>query len=353
MRLVVFVVLAVILLVPSYSGLDRLPLYGPDPRVTVAPVPLVAGDPARTELGALTYLGGIALASTDPAFGGFSAISTDGGRFLMLSDGGNWMQFDMPRFGHPQAMRLGAIPAGPGNGWLKEDRDTEAMARDPLTGSIWIAFERSNSIWRYSAGQRMAGRSGSAAGGILGPAQAWVAPAAMRDWGNNSGAEAMVRLDDGRFVVLGEQQIDGSVGRYPALLFEGDPTRPGVRVRRFAYRPDPGFRATDAAMLPGGDLLVLTRRFRLPYRWDARLGIVRRSEMRPGAVAVVRTIASFTPPVLTDNYEALAVTRQDDAVIVWIASDDNQSILQRSLLLKFRLDMQKADAATAASAMQP
>ena len=35
--------------------------------------------------------------------------------------------------------------------------------------------------------------------------------------------------------------------------------------------------------------------------------------------------------------EALAVTRNSDDTFVWIASDDNFSVLQETLLLKFRL----------------
>jgi len=43
--------------------------------------------------------------------------------------------------------------------------------------------------------------------------------------------------------------------------------------------------------------------------------------------------------VVHDNFEAIAAVREGDSTILWIASDDNQLFLQRSLLLKFRLDV--------------
>ena len=50
-------------------------------------------------------------------------------------------------------------------------------------------------------------------------------------------------------------------------------------------------------------------------------------------------IATFTAPVTRDNFEALAVTQEAGATILWIASDDNLLPIQQSLLMKFRLDL--------------
>jgi hypothetical protein len=48
-------------------------------------------------------------------------------------------------------------------------------------------------------------------------------------------------------------------------------------------------------------------------------------------------IATLKAPFIHDNFEAIAATRDGDVTIIWIASDDNRSVVQRSLLLKFRL----------------
>ena len=43
--------------------------------------------------------------------------------------------------------------------------------------------------------------------------------------------------------------------------------------------------------------------------------------------------------MIHDNFEALALGREGGHDVLWIASDDNQAFWQRSLLLKFRLDL--------------
>ena len=43
------------------------------------------------------------------------------------------------------------------------------------------------------------------------------------------------------------------------------------------------------------------------------------------------------PPLIVDNLEALAVERVGGALRIWIASDDNFSMLFRTLLLQFEL----------------
>ena len=70
-----------------------------------------------------------------------------------------------------------------------------------------------------------------------------------------------MRLADGRFLVLGEgprrparDQRRGAVRRR-----SGDARHAAPSLLR--YRRVPGYRATDAALLPDGRLLILNRRF--------------------------------------------------------------------------------------------
>jgi hypothetical protein len=298
--------------------------------MTAERVVLHPGDPGVRRTGALTYLGGVALRSGDPAFGGFSSLLVEGDRFTLLSDGGVLARFRMGGDWRPRGLRLDALPAGPGIGWRKAERDSEAMAVDPRTGRIWVAFENRNEIWRYAA---------SFARGERGRA-----PSAMARWPGAGGAEAMTRLRDGRFLVVSESKRPprGKDGRKPptrvGLIFAGDPTDPATRVERFSYRPKPGYLPVDLAELPGGRLLVLERGFALPFRWRTRVALVGRGAARAGAVVGGRTVARLDAPLLHDNFEGMAVTREGDATIVWLVSDDNQLRLQRTLLLKFRLD---------------
>ncbi len=328
------IVLLVLALVPGWSGEERLALLGTRPSMTATRVVLDRRDPTRTRVGDLTFLGGVVLASRDSGFGGFSAMSVSGDRFTLLSDGGNIVQFHMGADWQPHGLAFANLPAGPGTGWEKRDRDSESMTIDPATGRIWIGFEGYNAIWRYAPAFARATRLAMSN--------------AMARWPDNGGPESLVRLRDGRFVTISEEAHvprkwwRGSerdrLRTREGLVFAGDPTRDPQIAFRFAYVPDGRFDPADMTELPNGDLLILDRTFALPFRWSNTLSIVRRQDIRANGVARSRRIATLAAPLLHDNFEGVAVTQEGGATIVWIVSDDNQLVLQRTLLLKFRLD---------------
>lgn len=317
-------ILLILLFVPGWSGEPRLPLLPREAAIRGERVALDWRNPAQTQLGGLTFLGGVALEGRGAAFGGFSAMMIEGERFTLLSDGGNIVSFDMGADWTPRAERFAELPLGPGKGWHKRERDSESLTRDPATGQIWVGFERANQIWRYAPG--------------FARAEQHVAPPAMATWPSNGGAEAMVRLRDGRFVVLAEGRKGSAKGTVRGLMFSGDPVIAPRHGFTFSYRPPRGFKPTEIVELPDGRLAVLNRRFALSSMFTAVLTIVPRAAIRPGAIVAGREIARFEPPVLHENFEAMAVTREDRDTILWIASDNNQSWMQRSLLLKFRLE---------------
>jgi hypothetical protein len=288
-------------------------------------VVLDAGDPARVRVGALTYLGGVRLSSPDPAFGSFSSMQVSGDRFLLVSDAGNVVRFRMDSGFRLTEPSFGDLELGPGTGWLKQERDIESLASDPATGRVWLGFERENAIWRYGAS-------------LAGPVR-FARPPAMRDWSRNGGPEAMARLHDGRFVVISESTRPKSGKGRVALMFASDPVEAPDRGFRFAYVPPAGFDPSDMAELPDGRLLILNRRFSLPALFTAKLVLVDPQTIHSGATVEGREIAHFERPLLHDNFEALAVTREGGNTILWIASDDNQQFWERSLLLKFRLEL--------------
>ena len=69
----------------------------------------------------------------------------------------------------------------------------------------------------------------------------------------------------------------------------------------------------------------------------ASVGIVPLSAFRPGAVVEPGIAATLGRPFPIDNMEALAVEQDGTRTLLWIASDDNYSGLQRTLLLQFAL----------------
>jgi hypothetical protein len=311
-------ILAVLLIVPRYDGEERLPLIGDAPHVTAARYAPKGGWPRR--IGALVPVGGMTLTSFDPAFGGFSAIAIHDGRATLLSDGGNLVRFAI-RHGRIEGTTGHVLHDGPGIGWDRTDRDSESIALDPARGTIWVGYENQNEIWRYSADLRRA--------------EARAAPASMRRWVRNRGAESLVRLRDGRFIAIAERTPNRVRN---AVLFSGDPTQAGTRAAPFHFRPPPRYDPSDAAELPNGDLLVLTRRFQYPFRFTAKLVRVPRAAIRRGATVTGTVIATLAPPVLGENAEGVAVTREGGRTLVWIVTDNDVMSWRPTYLLKFRLE---------------
>jgi len=285
--------------------------------LTFTPIPLDRGDPARTRLGALAWQGGWRMESNDPRFGGVSALHVAGNGVAAASDTGALFRFELPGpEGGVVRVRVSELAVAGADPADKRDRDVEAMAAHG--DKAWVALERRNAVGRFALPGWQA--------------EASARPAAMRRWRGNRGAEAIVRLRDGRFLVFAE----GEGASSPVVLFDSDPARAGARATRLLYRPPRGYRITDAAALPDGRLLLLNRRFAWLEGFSAILVVA--GAPAPGEAIRGREIARFRLPVATDNMEALAVGREQGRTILWIASDDNFSPLQRSLLLKFILD---------------
>lgn len=282
-----------------------------------APILLNEDDPAQREVGALTFLAGWVLTSDDRRFGGISAMAVGGNRVTSISDSGILLTFAVPGpgAGHVDILPL---PSGPGSPTRKMDRDTEAMF--VAGGQAWLAFENRNEVWRYARPDWRA--------------EARIAPAAMRRWPTNRGAEAMHRLADGRFLIISESLDPDSTST--GLLFPGDPTEGGAPVE-LRIRPARGYRITDVAQLPDGRLLLLQRDVSLLRGVTAKLAVVDLAALVSGRPVEGREIAHFAEPLTVDNMEALSITREGEQTIVWLASDDNYFPLQRTLLMKFAL----------------
>ena len=293
----------------------------PPPAVTFvrfAPVALRDEAPAAGRLGRLTWLGGWALTSNDARVGGISALHVEAGEALALSDAGWRIRFALPAGRNPVRAEVAMVAEGPGPPGDKVNRDVESLVVHG--GEAWLGYEQSNEVWRY--GLRRFERRSSAA------------PPAMREWSDNAGPEAMVRLADGRFLVFAE----GDGGDSEAILFAGDPAVPGTRALRLRYRPPAGYRITDAALLADGRLILLNRKVGLLEGFTARLVVAALPGLADRALISGQEVAAFDGAVTRDNFEALSVTRESGRTILWIASDDNYNPFQRTLLMKFALD---------------
>jgi hypothetical protein len=298
----------------------RPPLPGPgEAPLVYTPIPFDAGDPDRRDVGRLHFLGGWTVSSPDDRFGGLSGLHVENGEATAISDAGMLLSFPLPGVSSAPRVRFRPVEQGPGARRARGTRDTEGLQ---VAGDrLWLSFERYNAVWRYDRAS-LSQQSGAR-------------PALMRQWRGNSGPESIVRLADGRFLVIEE----GRNGRptSEAVLFAGDPSEPGTPAVRLTYRRPPGYRATDAALLPDGRLLILNRGL-FWLRLSVKLLVVDVSDPRPGGTLAGQEIATLEAPLVIENMEGLAVTQEAGRTIVWLTSDDDFMRFSRhTLLLKFEL----------------
>ena len=121
-------------------------------------------------------------------------------------------------------------------------------------------------------------------------------------------------------------------GNLTAFLIGGP--RPGA----FALRRTADYDVSDAALLPSGDLLVLERKFSLLSGIGIRIRRIPLKSVAPGAVVDGPSIFEADLGQEIDNMEGIdAHVTEDGDTVLTMVSDDNFSLLQRTLLLQFTL----------------
>jgi hypothetical protein len=273
----------------------------------------------------LTLLGGWKLASRSSQFGGWSALHIagdgDGNRVTAIGDYGSVLRFRLTRFGRATEARIDPLPVGCGAQDDKRERDSESLTR--AVDGWWVGYEADNRLCKVTLD--------------FAQTLSLKRPLEMAQWSEKYGAEAIVRLADGRMLVFAERAPDGMALR-PLLIFSGDPADPTTRVTSRSYLPPTGYSPTDAAQLPDGRILVLNRRFGIADLFTSVLVIIDPAALDSGRPVQGTPIAQLAPPTLHDNFEGLAVTVEAGRPVVWMISDDNFMSWQGTYLLKFALD---------------
>jgi hypothetical protein len=135
----------------------------------------------------------------------------------------------------------------------------------------------------------------------------------------------------GTLIAMSERGLDAN-GNLIAFLVGGP--APG----QFSVRRSEDFDISDAVLLPAGDLLILERKF----SWLSGIGIrIRRiplTSVAPGAVIDGPSIFEANLANEVDNMEGIDahLTAEGETVLTMV-SDDNFSMIQRTLLLQFAL----------------
>jgi hypothetical protein len=300
--------------------------------VKARPIPSFdTNDHARVRFGALEYRSGLVLTSSFPGFGGLSGLRLDakGERFISFSDHGSWFTGRILYQGRAMT-GLDDVEAAPmlgpdgkpitTRGWF----DSESIALD---GSlVYIGLERVNQVLRFDFAKGFTRSRG----------EVFPMPPAVKKLPFNKGLEALVFVPKGlalagTLIAISERGLDRD-GNLIAFLV-GGPT-PG----QFSVRRSQNFDVSDAVLLPSGDLLVLERKLSLLSGVGIRIRRIALKSVGPNAVVDGPAIFEADLGKEIDNMEGIDahVTPEGDTVLT-LVSDDNFSLIQRTLLLQFAL----------------
>ena len=288
-------------------------------------------DPSLRQFGLLEFRGGLVLRSSYEHFGGISAIrvAPDGAHFIALTDKGWWFRgrivYEGTRPSGIADAEMAPILGADGRplaarGWY----DTESIAEDG--GTLYVGIERVHQIVRFDYGKE----------GLLARGRPIALPPGLRSLPPNRGIEALVFVPKGlplagTLIAISERGLD-KAGNTNGFLIGG--ASPG----NFAVRRSSNFDVTDAALLPGGDVLLLERRFSWSSGLAVRMRRVALGEIKPGAVVDGPVLFDVDLGYEIDNMEGLSVHRSAGGeTVLTLISDDNFSAVQRTLLLQFTL----------------
>lgn len=285
------------------------------------------------QFGRLRFVGGLELSSTNAMFGAWSSIRIlpGGQRFLGVFDTAHWLQGRIERDAEGRLSGLADVTIDPmrdarGNpDASKWEMDAEGLA---IRGDeVLVSFERNHRIDAYSLSalpQSIPHRS-----------VPLIIP--RRSLRSNGGLEAIAVAPDntplaGSTIIVSEKSVDDD-GNLLAAIVEG-------RIKgAFTVRKQDGFDVTDAAFLPNGDLMLLERRFTWASGVAMRLRLIAAADIRPRAVVDGVELLRADTRFQIDNMEGMDIFQAEDGLThLILVSDDNHSILQRTVMLEFVLD---------------
>ena len=278
-------------------------------------LPLSVLNPEQRKIGPLTFLGAIDIPPGKNNITGLSGLWVDSNNkhIVTLTDDGRifegelgWVKGHLATVSFEKPISLKNIDGKK----FKRRADTEALARNE-DGSWLVAFERDHRIWRY-------------ADFFATPTNIPLPPAALA-LPRNEGLEAMTVIPNGNLFALAEARQEGD-NHQGWILEKG-------RWRNFIYKGGPDFAPTDAVAISDDTLLVLERRINLfPPGFVSRLTFWQNGE--------TKELAQLSYPLITENFEGLAITKSRDTARIYLVSDDNGLRgFQRTILAVFELSL--------------
>jgi hypothetical protein len=283
----------------------------------------------QTIFGALEFVGGLDLVSRDRRFAGLSGIdvSADGRTAYMVSDRGFMVTADLDYRGDRLAAvgRVEVTKIFPDNGYGKDRNDAEDIAvfGGPDKSAVISLERQSDPLIRFRFD-----------GARLSEPEPVNVDKAVRHLPKNTGLESVTPFPAsspyaGALLAITEGPRHYGGNSIDAWI---------IGIGAFEITARDNFNITAARFLPGGDLLILERRFTAGQGIGMRLRRIAGDQIRPDATldGVILLEAGLRQQI--DNMKGLAVHRDARGrTIITMVSDDNGSILQRTLLLQFAL----------------
>ena len=286
----------------------------------------------ETRFGPLEFVGGLEMTGSSRDFGALSAFrfKRPGAGFAGVADTGFWFFGTVTRdaagkpsgFGDFRMVQMVDKSGAPiFKKWL-----VDAEGLDVHDGVATVGFERDHRVDQFRLNPD----------DMKTPFKTLPILVPKNELRQNRGFETVTRADPagplkGSIVVVSEKSLDHQGNIYAAVL--GGP-RKGI----FTVARSGDFDITDGAFLPGGDLLLLERSYKMADGVKMRLRRIAGDSISKGKVADGPVLFTADMAYQIDNMEGMDVwTRADGATMVSLISDDNHSILQRNLYLEFVL----------------
>ncbi|MFK5978814.1 MAG: esterase-like activity of phytase family protein [Rhizobiaceae bacterium] len=289
-------------------------------------------EPDIKRFGKLEFLGGIEMFSNNTNFGGYSGFRFHNNRtdFIAVSDIGFWLTGTLRRKnGLPIGIKSAALtPIRDTNGQAilgKESSDAEALA---IVGSqIYVAFERNHRVEVFNLDQPDF---------TLGKSSILNIDFNKLGLRGNKGLETLVSAPSGsplhgQLLMITERSLNEKRDIRAFIYGSG-------KLKEFSIARTNQFDVTDGKFLPNGDLILLERRFNVATGAAMRLRRFKSAAIKPGSRLTGKTLMFADSAHQIDNMEGLDITQNEKGdTILTLISDDNHSILQRTLLLEFKL----------------
>lgn len=288
--------------------------------------------PNRTRFGKLEFLGGIEVFSSDNNFGGYSGFRFKNNRtdFIAVSDIGFWVTGTL--------LRENGLPIGVKNAVLAPIRDTEgnvvlgkdssdAEALEIVGNKAYVAFERNHRVGIFDLDQTNF---------TLKKSHILNIDFDRLDLRGNKGMETIAHAPpgsplDGKLLMITERSLNKERD-IRAFIFGAK------KLQEFSIARTNQFDITDGKFLPNGDLILLERRFTVATGAALRLRRFKAATIKPGARLTGEILMFADTAHQIDNMEGLDITQNEKGdTVLTLISDDNHSILQRTLLLEFKL----------------